>query len=109
MRTDWDYIRKLGGEGILKRSDIQDLTSQRERVLWLMLDGLWHRASDIIRVAGGSEGLRRLRELRDIDGAVIDRVRVHGSREFVYRLHFEAGHQTDWLDHIHYSKQEEHK
>ena len=34
---DWDYIKKLGGAGILKRSDVADLKNQRAKVLYLML------------------------------------------------------------------------
>ena len=85
---DWDYIKKLGGEGILSRQDVNSLKSQRYRVLWLMLDGKWHTAADIISIAGGSEGLRRLRELREIPNAEIERKRQLTSRNFLYRLRY---------------------
>ena len=94
--NDWDYIKKLGGEGILSRQDVQDLKNQRAKVLWLMLDGLWHQANEIINCSGGREGLRRLRELREIPGVTIER-RPHPSRkrDFMYRLNYKTGNQGD--------------
>jgi hypothetical protein len=86
---DWDYIKKLGGEGILRRQDVADLKHARAKVLWLMLDGEWHQATQIIDASGTREGLRRLRELRDIPGAIVERQVSYG-REFKYRLRFET-------------------
>lgn len=51
------------------------LDSAKGRVRQLMLDGEWHTGPDITAPeTGGSEGLRRLRELR-ADGAVIEKRR----------------------------------
>ena len=91
---DWDRIKKLGGAGILTRNDITDLTSQRAKVLWLMLDGFWHSADSIRDAAGGSEGLRRLRELRELPYVTITRHRGH-SRRFYYCLEYAPGIQAE--------------
>ena len=90
----WDYIKKLGGAGILRRSDLEDLSNQRTRVLWLMLDGLPHTASEIIKVSGGREGLRRMRELREIPYVTIQRDRGVG-RDFTYCLIYRPGIQRE--------------
>ena len=92
--NDWNRIKKLGGEGILTRTDITDLTGQRAKVLWLMLDGNWHQAEAIRLAAGGSEGLRRLRELREIPYVEITRKKSLG-RMFFYRLVYSPGIQTE--------------
>lgn len=84
--NEWQRIKKLGGEGILTREDIRDLDTQRIKVLWLMLDYKWHPGPEIVRVAGGSEGLRRLRELREIPDILIERKRDEKNRVFLYRL-----------------------
>ena len=83
---DWRQIEKLGGAGILTRQDITDLSAQRAKVLYLMLDGLWHTADAICMAAKGREGLRRMRELRELPGVTIDRARCSGSRNYMYRL-----------------------
>ena len=94
--NDWNQIKKLGGEGILTRRDIADFKGQRAKVLYLMLDGRWHFADQIIAVSGGREGLRRMRELREIPGATVERKTSPGySRLFLYRLKYEAGLQQD--------------
>lgn len=85
-RAEWDRIKKLGGLGVLRRSDIADLDNQRIKVLYLMLDYGWHEASEVVAAAGGSEGLRRLRELREIPGMTVERERVAERRLFRYRL-----------------------
>ena len=77
-------ISKLGGEGILTEADIPSLKTQRARVLALMEDGKEHSGLEIIRVSGGSEGLRRLRELRTIPGVVIKKRRDINGRFFWY-------------------------
>jgi hypothetical protein len=87
MMKNWEKIKKLGGEGVLTQQDIADFSTQRARVLHLMLDGFWHSAEHIIGAAGGREGLRRMRELREIPGARIERIRAPmGKRDFMYRL-----------------------
>lgn len=95
MSHEWERIKQIGGLGILKRQDISDLTSQRAKVLWLMLDGLWHPANDIIRAARGREGLRRMRELREIPYVDIERKRMFGKRDFMYRLVYKPGLQRE--------------
>jgi len=76
----------LGGEGILTPSDLPDLDTQRWRVLELVADGQWHLAPEIVEAAGGSEGLRRLRELRRIPFVAIERKRIEDRRLWAYRL-----------------------
>ena len=94
--SDWDYIKKLGGAGILSRQDITDLKNQRARVLYLMLDGYWHSAGDIIDAARGREGLRRMRELREIPHITIHRRRdTLNKRDFMYRLTYKPGIQGE--------------
>ena len=66
--NDEKAIRALGGEGILTLSDLPALNTQRRRVWSLKSDGLWHPANEILAAAGGSEGLRRMRELRQLPG-----------------------------------------
>ena len=95
MTKDWERIKRLGGAGILTRSDITDLTSQRAKVLWLMMDGFWHSADDIRDAAGGSEGLRRLRELRELPYITITRRRLFLSRNFSYLLEYDPGIQAE--------------
>ena len=96
--NDWDYIHKLGGEGILSRQDVQDLKGQRAKVLWLMLDGNWHSSQEILDAAGGSEGMRRLRELREIPNVTIERKRGNLGRVFFYRLRLSMGLQQDLFE-----------
>ena len=80
-------IARLGGIGILTPQDIPALESQRGKVLNLMSDRKWHSAHEIVATAGGSEGLRRLRELKKLPGFVINKRRTsYNSRLFEYRL-----------------------
>jgi hypothetical protein len=74
---------RLGGLGLLTERDVFELGLGVRHVYGLMKDGAWHSAGEIRTVAGGSEGLRRMRELRkhyDIEkqGA--------GGRSYNYRL-----------------------
>ena len=89
--VEWtmNRIAALGGVGILRPDDLPELDSQRGRVLMLMLDGRWHDAREIVAIAGGSEGLRRLRELRALPGVHIDRMRLAESRLYAYQLTFQ--------------------
>jgi len=67
--------------------------TRRARVWRMLLDGKWHTTMDINDVAvGGSEGCRRLRELRGecsrgkLPGVILKR-RVRGkSTQYEYRL-----------------------
>jgi hypothetical protein len=78
-------IKALGGERILGKHDLVELNEAQDRVLKLMCDGGWQRASAIIHAADQREGLRRLRELRS-KGYIIERRRVGDERDFQYRL-----------------------
>lgn len=81
-------IAKLGGAGILTASDLEDLGAGKRRVYELMKDGRYHRPDEIKLAAGksgkpASEGLRRMRELRE--WYIVDR-RAVSDRLFEYRL-----------------------
>lgn len=59
---------------------------RRERVLTVLMDANWHTTQEINSVqVGGTEGVRRLRELR-ADGYNIVKRRMEGSTQFEYRL-----------------------
>lgn len=80
-------------ESELERMDQADktqrnilLSSHREAVLRLLQDGGWHPTSEINHPAiGGSEGTRRLRELRKL-GYVIDKRKHEDHDDWEYRL-----------------------
>jgi len=83
------HIRRLGGEGILTDSDIASFSQGCQRIYQLMCDGQWYDAVEIREIAGengvpASEGLRRMRELRD--WFYIDTKRKEGTRLWEYRL-----------------------
>lgn len=62
------------------------LADRRTRVFTLLADGLWHSTSTIESPdTGGSQGTRRLRELR-AQGIVIEKRKKVGSDEYEYRL-----------------------
>jgi len=86
MTADHVTIKALGGVGILKRADLPAINTQRRQVLDLMSDGEWHGALAILQAAGGTEGLRRLRELRAIPNLIVERRRINGARAFEYRV-----------------------
>lgn len=81
--------------------DMKDFNESQMRVFELMSDGNWHDAIAIRAAAQGSEGLRRLRELRS-KGYVIDkRKTAGGGRLFEYRMHgnpSQDSHQPSPLD-----------
>lgn len=84
-------IRRLGGDGILTATDLPDLHSGTGRVFRMMLDGRWYSAEQIELAAGENgvparEGLRRMRDIRKIPGFDIERKRLDGTRQWVYRL-----------------------
>jgi len=84
--------KALGGAGILTQRDLVELSAGAKRVADMMGDGLWYEADEIRTAAGengrpASEGLRRLRELRDLPGIVVDKMKKPGaSRIWLYRL-----------------------
>jgi hypothetical protein len=90
-----DRIRALGGDGILTPADLKILSGQRKKVFALMLDGRWHLAPDIVAAAGGSEGLRRMRELRNLSGYSVLRMRVAHRRCWAYKLVRSMGAKDD--------------
>jgi len=91
--TDDGFKRsmRLGADDILKETDIEDLKGGVRRVWDLMSDREWHSASEI-RIAVGkngaeaSEGLRRLRELRQSIGIVVEKMKVEDRRLWIYRV-----------------------
>ena len=84
-----DFDRLGGGDAPLTSEDLKGLKAGRMRVLSLMKDGAWYLAHEIRKAAGSggvpaSEGLRRMRELRDF-GYDVEKLRDEG-RVWRYRL-----------------------
>jgi hypothetical protein len=69
---------------LLLSEDLPSLKSQRLKVALLMLDLFWHTRFEIEKVAGGAEGMRRMRELRQ-RGWEIEKRRIEGRRAWQYR------------------------
>ena len=86
-------IKRLGGAGILKESDVPGLDAANFRVGKLMADGGWYDDTRIIEVSGQREGLRRMRELRR-EGFSVERRRIPNTRQFQYRLVLDDKPQT---------------
>lgn len=89
-KKETQYLRSIGGEGILSREDIASLKSGVRRVYELMKDGRWYRSDQIMKAAGvdgipASEGLRRMRELRKY-GFRIRKIRPNQGRVFYYQI-----------------------
>ena len=59
-------IQRLGAQGTLQINDLPNPESQTGKVLVLMADYCWHTGKEILKVSKGTEGLRRLRELRNL-------------------------------------------
>ena len=83
------HLLKLGGLGVLRPDELDELGAATRRVLALMSDGRWHHPDEIRSAAGkrgqpASEGLRRMRELRQWFD--IERQRAPETRVFWYRL-----------------------
>lgn len=71
----------------LTKVDLEIEKNARSCVLRLMLDYRWHTTTEINQVAAGTEGTRRLRELRQPPNNLkIERCQVLGSRQWQYRL-----------------------
>jgi len=84
-------LKSLGAVGVLRSSELPALSAGTRRVAELMRDSEWHSAETIKLAAGSdglpaSEGLRRLRELRDLPNVEIDRRRAVDGRLFEYRM-----------------------
>ncbi|UCC74030.1 MAG: hypothetical protein JSV86_05585 [Gemmatimonadota bacterium] len=75
VNLEWEGA-KLGFR-CLSPEDYAKLQGNKRKVADLMADGAWHLA-DEIRGVGGSEALRRLRELRALDGVVVESEPVKG-------------------------------
>ena len=87
--------QSLGGEWTLTDKDLSDLKAGTLRVADLMKDGGWYSPDQIRRAAGkngapATEGLRRLRELRSIDGVEIEKRRRQNTRCWEYRVTIDA-------------------
>jgi len=91
-----DEIKKIGGEGKLNGSDISDFGTQRAKVFKLMSDGEWHTSMEVLIASGGTEGLRRLRELRGQPGVTILSDRHPFSRKWFYKMTIEEVPQTSF-------------
>ena len=83
--------KSLGGEDILTSRDLSDLKAGTARVAELMKDGGWYTPDQIREAAGkngapATEGRRRLRELRCIEGVVIHKRRRSDTRCWEYRI-----------------------
>jgi hypothetical protein len=79
-------LDELGGHGILTEDDLPSLSAATVRIYQLMSSGAWYTANDIEYAAGQREGLRRMRDLRKIEGITIERKRARGNRAFSYRM-----------------------
>lgn len=87
-------IARLGGVSILTLGDIPELKQGVRQVFHLMQDGDWHDGEEIRGAAGqgvseATEGLRRMRELRQ--WFKVER-RHAGGRRWEYRL------RAPWCD-----------
>lgn len=78
------YAQRTGFES-MTGLDFYGLQAACRKVYDLMRDGQWHSAQSIIDASGQREGLRRMRDLRQI-GYVLEQHRPEGSREWSYRL-----------------------
>ena len=85
--TPQQLIVRLGGQNILVPQDLPALNSQKGKALALLSDMQWHSATEIFNALGGTEALRRVRDLRRIPGYTVEKRRKHlHSRLFEYRL-----------------------
>lgn len=66
-------------------ADFAGLQSACRRVYDLLKDGDWHTATEVIDAAKQREGLKRMRDLRQI-GYTIETDRPGDGREFRYKL-----------------------
>ena len=80
----FQYARRVSFAS-MTAADFSGLQSACRRVYDLMKDGQWHTAQAIIDASGQREGMRRMRELRQI-GYTVEERRETGRREWQYRL-----------------------
>jgi len=69
----------------MTQKDASELRAGVREVMDLMRDGQWHDREEIIQAAKGSEGLRRMRELRK-RGFSVEKQRKPETRSWSYRL-----------------------
>lgn len=85
LRRHWVDRHDGTGEH-LEDVRIVSLETRRGAVLRILQDGRWHSTAELDHPAvGGSEGTRRLRELRKL-GYTIEKRRHEGHDDFEYRL-----------------------
>lgn len=80
----FQYARRVAFAS-MTAADFAGLQSACRRVYDLMRDGEWHTATEVIDAAKQREGLKRMRDLRQI-GYTIETDRPGDGREFRYRL-----------------------
>ena len=78
------YAQRIGFTSMTPH-DFSGLQAACRRVYDLMRDGEWHTAQAIIDASGQREGIRRMRDLRQI-GYRIETDRPGQGREFRYKL-----------------------
>jgi hypothetical protein len=84
--TLFEYARRIGGEGTLTEPDLRDFQAATHRVYEMLSDHAWHSASEVYDVTKQRDGMRRLRELRQV-GICVERDRPdETSREWWYRI-----------------------
>lgn len=84
-----EYRRSIQAVPEISNRDLTDLRAGVRRVYLLMRTGRWCSRQEICDAAQGSEGLRRMRELRSelrARGFDIDRRKRPNSREFEYKI-----------------------
>ena len=80
----FQYAQRIGFASMTPH-DFSGLQAACRRVYDLMRDGEWHTAQAIIDASGQREGIRRMRDLRQI-GYQIETDRPGDGREFRYKL-----------------------
>ena len=80
----FQYAQRIGFMSMTPH-DFSGLQAACRRVYDLMRDGEWHTATEIIDAAKQREGLKRMRDLRQI-GYKIETDRPGQGREFRYKL-----------------------
>ena len=84
-----EYRKRIKAVLEITDEDLESFKLGVRKVYQLMKDSRWHSGREICEAAGGSEGLRRMRELRSElrgRGFIIERRKKADSREFEYRL-----------------------
>lgn len=79
----FDYSKRIGFKDMSEK-DARDFNEAHQNIFRLLSDGREHSATEIIEVSGVRDGLRRLRDLRQM-GHDVPLVRKVG-RESFYQL-----------------------